>query len=441
MHHYRLQKICKRILTGNKIIIEMKKILLLLTLAFTLTANAQDDKTVTLVVSGQGKTPDEAKQNALRSAIEQAFGAFISSKTEILNDTLVKDEIVSVTNGNIQKYEVLSEVKIPEGGYATSLKVIVSVSKLTSFCASKGVAIEFKDESFEANYTIQKINKEAEYQAILNLCQVSSDILKNALNYDLKVLDFDPKPGNFGLYSIHFEVKCTPNNNAKLFYDYFWKTIQFIVMDSIEVESYRKSNENIYGIRYLNPEDDLDFGRWADGAAKFGDTMYLRNNYSMKALTNFFIRSNINLLNFKIVSNRDTILFGQDECDLSQDSEFSHPNDGVYEYNTLGDQWHFSNIASISFPAIGIASGQNDTNSVTKKIWNSFGYYLKNFPSIDKTNFFINDYVVDTDPLLYLRKEWIADSYFIEIDHTFPTNKLTKKNNYKIIRHQLTEIK
>ena len=64
---------------------------------------AQDaDKTVTLVVSGQGKSQDEAKQKALRSAIEQAFGAFISSKTEILNDNLVKDEIVSVANGNIQ---------------------------------------------------------------------------------------------------------------------------------------------------------------------------------------------------------------------------------------------------------------------------------------------------------------------------------------------------
>ena len=126
----------------------MKKLLLLLTLVFTFTASAQDDKTVTLVVSGQGKTQDEAKQNALRSAIEQAFGTFISSKTEILNDNLVKDEIVSVTNGNIQKYEVLSEVQIPDGGYATSLKAIVSVSKLTSFCASKGVAIKFKDESF-----------------------------------------------------------------------------------------------------------------------------------------------------------------------------------------------------------------------------------------------------------------------------------------------------
>jgi hypothetical protein len=70
--------------------------------------NINDDKTVTLTVSGTGKTLEEAKTNALRSAIEQAFGAFISSKTEILNDNLVKDEIVSVSNGNIQSFEILN---------------------------------------------------------------------------------------------------------------------------------------------------------------------------------------------------------------------------------------------------------------------------------------------------------------------------------------------
>ena len=91
----------------------MKKILLICALLFNLVSIAQEDKTVTLTVSGSGKTLEESKTNALRSAIEQAFGAFISSKTEILNDNLVKDEIVSVSNGNIQKFEIISELQIP----------------------------------------------------------------------------------------------------------------------------------------------------------------------------------------------------------------------------------------------------------------------------------------------------------------------------------------
>ena len=43
---------------------------------------AQEERMVSLTVSGQGKTLEEAKHSALRNAIEQAFGAFISSKTE-----------------------------------------------------------------------------------------------------------------------------------------------------------------------------------------------------------------------------------------------------------------------------------------------------------------------------------------------------------------------
>ena len=63
----------------------MKIVFILIALFVTINLQVQDsDKTVTLRVTGQGKTIEEAKQNALRSAIEQAFCSFISSKTEIL---------------------------------------------------------------------------------------------------------------------------------------------------------------------------------------------------------------------------------------------------------------------------------------------------------------------------------------------------------------------
>jgi hypothetical protein len=90
---------------------------------------AQDaDKTVAITVSGSGKTQDDAKQSALRSAIEQAFGAFISSKTEILNDKLVADQIASVANGNIQSFSILNESQLPDGSWGVTLKALVSVS-------------------------------------------------------------------------------------------------------------------------------------------------------------------------------------------------------------------------------------------------------------------------------------------------------------------------
>jgi hypothetical protein len=94
----------------------------------TQTTRAQDtDKSIAITVIGNGKSQDAAKQSALRSAIEQSFGAFISSKTEILNDQLVTDQITSVANGNIQSFLILNESQLPDGSWAVTLKVIVSI--------------------------------------------------------------------------------------------------------------------------------------------------------------------------------------------------------------------------------------------------------------------------------------------------------------------------
>ena len=82
----------------------MKKYLLLFAFIGTsMMAFAQNDE-VTLMVSSDGPTKDEAVKTALRSAIEQAYGTFVSATTEILNDELVKDEIITVTQGNIKNY-------------------------------------------------------------------------------------------------------------------------------------------------------------------------------------------------------------------------------------------------------------------------------------------------------------------------------------------------
>ncbi len=68
-----------------------------------------ENKDVTITTVGSGKTIEGSTQSALRSAIEQAFGAFISAKTEIVNDALIRDEIISVSNGNIKSYEIINQ--------------------------------------------------------------------------------------------------------------------------------------------------------------------------------------------------------------------------------------------------------------------------------------------------------------------------------------------
>jgi hypothetical protein len=53
-------------------------------------------KDVVITASGSGATIENAKQAALRSATEQAFGAFISSKTEVFNDQEIRLIVFSI---------------------------------------------------------------------------------------------------------------------------------------------------------------------------------------------------------------------------------------------------------------------------------------------------------------------------------------------------------
>lgn len=412
----------------------MKKLLLLLTLAFTITANAQDDKTVILTVSGQGKTQDEARQKALRSAIEQAFGAFISSKTEILNDNLVKDEIVSVTNGNIQKYDVLSETVLPNGGYATTLKAIVSVSKLTSFCESKGVEVEFKGSTFAMNVKLQKLNEEAEYNAILNLCKVSYEILAKSLNFELKVDEPVLSKGEIDTYLIKLNVMVKPNANLKNYSDYFWNTVSKIALNNDEKEDYIKMQKPLFKVlKWYGKKDNTDIN-------PIGEEFFLRNSKSLSAIKILLFKSNNYLLNFRILSEVDTVVVKKCCWELNgpitnnlkkwsfyRQPDFSFPQSrfgSLSNYNCLPTFEAF--IRAIEYKSIGELNDLFDPK-------NNFGLYL---PIIGKVQLCScgtqralqeskqNEFIIFSNPSL--------DNYSFYFVNEVKLDKLEKITKYRI---------
>ena len=232
----------------------------MLFMLFANTVNAQEaDKTVTLVVTGQGKTPDEAKQSALRSAIEQAFGAFISSKTEILNDKLVAEQITSVANGNIQSFDILNESQLPDGRWGVTLKALVSVSKLTSFVESKGIAIEIKGGLFAINIKQQILNEQAESQAIEQLIEIMDQSLKSSFDYTIKSSEPKSLDGSNNSWIIPLQVDVICNKNISFCADYATKTLAALTLKDDEVVTYKSLNKKVYWIVIVVKGDAQSF--------------------------------------------------------------------------------------------------------------------------------------------------------------------------------------
>jgi hypothetical protein len=316
--------------------------------------NAQDEKTVTLVTNGTGATMEQATQNALRSAIEQAFGTFISSNTEILNDELVKDEIVSVANGNIQSYEVISETEIPDIGYATTIEATVSVSKLTSFVESKGVTAEFKGSLLAINVKQQMLNEQNETISINNIANVCKEILDKSCDFEI----VRGQPKQFGddnnQWAIPITVNVIFNKNVELFKEYFYSSIRGLSMSPNEVIQYEELGKEIYKIGLS--KDGKRLGYWKT----------INNIDTIKQMAS----SNANL-SYRIIKQRKS-------KDGSEYAELLNTSD----YESIRRELENENVIFKSYDADSL---QNEFDNLKKEKDVLRGKFLLKVQSFDKT--------------------------------------------------------
>jgi hypothetical protein len=73
---------------------------------------------------------DQAIDDAMRKAVQQALGTFIKSETLVQNFQLVDDRILSWSAGYVKKYDILREGKIPIDTYEVQMRATVNLSEL-----------------------------------------------------------------------------------------------------------------------------------------------------------------------------------------------------------------------------------------------------------------------------------------------------------------------
>lgn len=142
---------------------------------------------ITLTVTSDGQTKDDAIKNALRTAIEQAYGAFVSANTTIFNDELVKDEIVTVSNGSIKEYKEIASAQIENGSYSVTLSATVSLPHLITYAKNHGSECEFAGNTFGMEMKLFKIQKENELKALYNSIPVVEAMIRNSLTWNMEI--------------------------------------------------------------------------------------------------------------------------------------------------------------------------------------------------------------------------------------------------------------
>lgn len=226
-----------------------------------------NEKVVTLVVNGTGQTKEEATKNALRSAIEQAFGTFVSANTEVLNDELIKDEITTVSTGNIKSFKELSVSQTSNGLYDASVQATVSIDQLTKFAQSKGMQAELAGATFVMNMKMRELNKKNELLAIDHMIEKAKAIAKNGL-FDYKLEIGEPQFAGNPNYSIKIKILFCENENTKLFYKTIYETLKALSLSEADKVKYQEANLGYYSYnKQLIENDDVEL------------SFFLRNKY------------------------------------------------------------------------------------------------------------------------------------------------------------------
>jgi hypothetical protein len=163
-------------------------------------SQTKDNDAFQITVSGDGPTKDQAVQSALRNAIEQSYGTFLSSNTKFLNDELIQDEITSVAQGNILGYDLISVAESKQG-ITAFLTAQVSLTKLAQFGQSKGQSV-----SVNSNVVYMNAKKEDFYEK--NEYQVVQDYIASYNN--IALVDYKLDVGD--------PVRCSPQIRDKWFY-------------------------------------------------------------------------------------------------------------------------------------------------------------------------------------------------------------------------------
>lgn len=175
--------------------------LLIILLSFLISSfSYADNDPKRVIVSGTGGTRELALNNAFRHAVEQAVGLMVSSESYVRNLKGIQDNILMVSNGFVESYEIVNE-EHDTSGYAITLSAVVRKNQLKKALESTtGTSFAVSGSVLMANQSLYEGSVSTSKKIITNLLD---DLVKNGFGFEFSKPVI--KKQDSGLYVISFD--------------------------------------------------------------------------------------------------------------------------------------------------------------------------------------------------------------------------------------------
>lgn len=208
-----------------------------------LESNINEEKSnliIDLTVNGRGASKDNAIFNALKSAINQGFSSFITTNTKIVNDSLINDEVIQMSNGTINKFTILTSDSISNNDYSVVLKVLMAVNRMNDIVKSKGIESELDGAEFAFNQKLRILNDQNEIKTLKSTLDIALSLFKNSI--DFKVIAFDPiaSVDKSPSWEVPVNIDFQFNQNIKLFSSYLYNNLLKLSLSYSDFQNYKE---------------------------------------------------------------------------------------------------------------------------------------------------------------------------------------------------------
>ena len=159
----------------------------------------------------------QARQAALREAVEEAIGTLISSHTRVENFEVIEDRILTSTQGYVRRFEMVDHGPIDAHTYQVVIEAVVSLGALHQeldalalLTEAAEVALRYARNLELAHMLVNEVLRinpwysAAAWNLLGDICWFAEDIDRSEAAYE-KAIECNPEHyrGYFNLYTIH----------------------------------------------------------------------------------------------------------------------------------------------------------------------------------------------------------------------------------------------
>lgn len=111
-------------------LLQIGTLVLVLSLSAQEKTGAAASATTVVAATGVGVNADGALRNAFKNAVEQAVGLIVNAETVVKNEAVIKEQILTYSDGFVEKFDRVKEGKRDDGLYEVKIKAVVKWRQL-----------------------------------------------------------------------------------------------------------------------------------------------------------------------------------------------------------------------------------------------------------------------------------------------------------------------